>query len=133
KAALEERRQGFIAAGTPGEIATRLALTEIAELIPDIALIAKAAGAEITLAAQAFFTVSDAFRIARIEEASHAINPSDYYDGLALSRATDMIDAARRDIAISALTSFTKSADPVAAWLEAGGERIARIRERLQG
>jgi glutamate dehydrogenase len=133
KAALEERRQGFIAAGTPDELATRLALTEIAELIPDIALIAKAAGAEITLAAQAFFAVSDAFRIARIEEASHAITPSDYYDGLALSRATDMIDAARRDIAISALNSFTNAADPVAAWLEAGGERIARIRERLQG
>ena len=24
------------------------------------------------------------------------------------------------------------AADPVAAWLEAGGERVARIRERLQ-
>src|SRR5690606_7681240 len=36
KAALEERRQGFIAAGAPEGLAMRLALTDVAELIPDI-------------------------------------------------------------------------------------------------
>ena len=30
------------------------------------------------------------------------------------------------------LPAIGKAADPVAAWLEAGGERIARTRERLQ-
>ena len=60
------------------------------------------------------------------------ITPSDYYDGLALSRATDMIGAARGGIAISALSGFADSADPVDAWLDACGDRIARTRERLQ-
>jgi glutamate dehydrogenase len=83
-------------------------------------------------AARAFFAVSEAFRIARIEEAARSISPPDYYDGLALSRATDMIGAARRGIAVAALTAFGKADDPVARWLEAGGERIARTRERLQ-
>ncbi|WP_287323515.1 hypothetical protein, partial [Mesorhizobium sp.] len=58
--------------------------------------------------------------------------PSDYYDQLALFRATDTIGAARRGIAVAALTGHAEAADPVAAWLEAGGERVGRIRERLQ-
>ena len=43
-----------------------------------------------------------------------------------------MIGAARRGIAVSALSAFGKASQPVSAWLEAGGERIARTRERLQ-
>ena len=37
-------------------------------LIPDIALVAKTAKADLVEAAKAFFAVSDAFRIGRIEE-----------------------------------------------------------------
>ncbi|WP_205826678.1 NAD-glutamate dehydrogenase [Mesorhizobium zhangyense] len=133
KARLEEKRLGFIAAGAPEGLAERLAQTDVAELIPDIALVARTAKADIVAAAKAFFGVSDAFRIARIEDAARAITPSDYYDGLALSRATDTIDTARRGIAVAALTGFGKAADPVTAWLDAGGARIAIIRERLQG
>ena len=32
----------------------------------------------------------------------------------------------------AALTGFGRTGDPVAAWLEAGGERIAKTRERLE-
>ena len=35
-------------------------------------------------------------------------------------------------MAVAALAGFGKAGDPVAAWLEAGGERIAATRERLQ-
>jgi len=133
KARLTERRDTFVADGAPESLAERLALADVAELIPDIALVAKAARADIATAARAFFAVSDAFRIARIEDAARAIVPSDYYDELALSRATETIDAARRGIAAAALTGFGGAEDPVAAWLEAGGTRVGRIRERLQG
>ena len=33
---------------------------------------------------------------------------------------------------MAALTGLPERRDPVAAWLEAGGERMARTRERLQ-
>ncbi|WP_394887950.1 NAD-glutamate dehydrogenase [Mesorhizobium sp. AaZ16] len=131
-AKLAERRLGFVVAGAPEMLADRLALIDVAALIPDIALVSRTAKADIVAAARAFFAVSEAFRIARIEEAARSISPPEYYDGLALSRATDMIGAARRGIAVAALTAFGKSDDPVARWLEAGGERIARTRERLQ-
>ncbi|BCH06881.1 NAD-glutamate dehydrogenase [Mesorhizobium sp. 131-3-5] len=129
---IEEKRHGLFKAGAPEKLAEQLALSEVAELIPDIALTARTAGADIVAAARAFFAVSDAFRIPRVEDAARSITPSDYYDQLALSRATDTIGAARRGIAVAALTGHAKAADPVAAWLEAGGERVARIRERLQ-
>ncbi|MBX3598962.1 MAG: NAD-glutamate dehydrogenase [Rhizobiaceae bacterium] len=126
------RRDGYIEAGVPEALAQRLALTEVSELIPDIALVAKQSGSDIIAAAKAFFALTDAFRIGRIEDASRSIATADYYDGLALSRALDMTSAARRGMAVSALTRYEKAGDPVGAWLEAGGERIARLRERLQ-
>src|SRR6185437_14137391 len=113
--------------------AERLALGDIAELIPDISLVAQAARSDLATAAKAFFAVSDAFRIARMEDVARSLTPSDYYDELALSRATDTIDAARRGMAVAALAGFGAAADPVAAWLEAGGGRVMRVRERLQG
>ena len=88
--------------------------------------------ADLLSAARAFFAVTDAFRISHIEDAAGSIVTSDYYEGMALSRAGDTIGAARRGMAVAALTGFGKKGDPVAAWLEAGGERIAGTRERLQ-
>ena len=129
---LEEKRHGLFKVGTPDRLADRLALADVAELIPDIALTARLANADIVAAAKAFFAVSEAFRIPRIEEAARSVTPPDYYDQLALSRATDTIGAARRGIAVTALTQHGTAADPVATWLEAGGERISRVRERLQ-
>ncbi len=129
---VDAARADLVSHGVPEQLAARLALAEFADLVPDIALTARLAGAEMIAAARAFFAVSEAFRIARIEEAAYAISPSDYYDQLALSRATDTIDAARRGIAVAALAGHGGAEDPVAAWLEAGGARVGAIRERLQ-
>jgi glutamate dehydrogenase len=125
------RRLTLVEAGTPEELAGRLALLDASALIPDIALVAEQAKADLAAAARAFFAVTDAFRISRIEDAAADISTSDYYEGMALSRAGDTIGAARRGMAVAALTGFGKKGDPVAAWLEAGGERIAKARERL--
>ena len=124
-------RQALVEAGTPGHLAERLAMLDVSGLIPDIALVAKEAKADLLAAAKAFFAVTDAFRISRIEDAAGAISTSDYYESMALSRAGDAIGAARRGISAAALTGFGKKDDPVAAWLEAGGQRIAGTRERL--
>ncbi|TJW82451.1 MAG: NAD-glutamate dehydrogenase, partial [Mesorhizobium sp.] len=111
---IEERRHGLFKGGAPEKLAEKLALAEVGELIPDIALTARTANADIVSAAKAFFAVSDAFRIPRVEEAARSIMPPDYYDQLALSRASDTIGAARRGIAVAALTAHGKAADAVA-------------------
>ncbi|MEZ5784115.1 MAG: NAD-glutamate dehydrogenase [Rhizobiaceae bacterium] len=137
---IEERRHGFAKANVPNALAERLAMLDVIELIPDIALVAQKAGkaakgktdgARLLEAGAAFFAVSDAFRISRIEQAAGDVAVTDYYDGLALSRALDMIAAARRDIAVEALTAHAKSDEPTAEWLKQGSERVAKTRERL--
>jgi glutamate dehydrogenase len=128
---IEERKHGLFKGGTPEKLAQRLAMLDAVQLIPDIDLVARTAKADLPDAASAFFAVSEAFRIAAIEEAARGIVATDYYDGLALARSTDTIASARRGIAVQALNGRRKSGDPVAAWLEAGGERIAKTRERL--
>ncbi|MCT7376470.1 NAD-glutamate dehydrogenase [Chelativorans salis] len=120
------------AEGVPSSLAERLAFLDVSELVPDIALAADTADAELAKAASAFFTVTEAFRIGRIEAAAHSITPTDYYDGLALARAIDTIDAARRSITIAALRTHRDADDSAAQWATDGGERVGRVRESLQ-
>jgi len=129
---LSEHSRRLQANGTPEKLAERLAFLGISQLVPDISKVAGSVKADLPKAAKTFFAITEAFRMARIEEAANAISPADYYDGLALSRARDMIDQARRSMTIAALKAYPGSDDPAAAWIEAGGERVVRVRERLQ-
>ena len=132
QARLAERVHEFHVAGAPEKLAAILAYFGHAEIVPDIDLVAQRANADLERAARTYLGITEAFRIARVEDAARAVSPVDYYDGLALSRANDMIGAARRGMAVSALCRHDKAEDPVAAWIEAGGSRVARARERLQ-
>ncbi len=119
--------------GAPAKLAERLAGLSLSELVPEMALVARLGEASPDEAAKAILSLNALFRIGRIEDAARSIMPGDYYDGLALSRAHDMIAAARRGMAVAALRTHGKADDPVAAWVQAGGQRIERARERLQG
>ncbi|MCO6391422.1 NAD-glutamate dehydrogenase [Aliihoeflea aestuarii] len=128
----DERIAAMLKAGVSHKLAERVAQLHVSEMIPDIALVAETASSQLETAARAFFAVTDAFRIGRIADAARSISTADYYDGLAVARATDQINAARRGIAATALGAFPQEAAPVDAWIEAGGARISRTRERLQ-
>ena len=127
------RKLALVEAGAPEKLAERLALLDVSALIPDIALVARDAKSDLLAAAKAFFAVTEAFRISHIEDAAGAIATSDYYEGMALSRAGrhDRRGAAghggRRAHRLTARRAIRS-----AAWLEAGGERIGKARERLQ-
>ncbi|MGY6708168.1 MAG: NAD-glutamate dehydrogenase [Rhizobiaceae bacterium] len=129
---LDEVAHTMFRDGAPEDLARRIAFLHVSEFIPDIVLVASRSGADLTVAARAFFAVTAAFRIGRIAEAARGIGPTDYYDGLALTRARDAIGDARRGIAVAALQAYPQSDDPVAEWLEAGGDTIGRARDRLK-
>ncbi|WEX09712.1 NAD-glutamate dehydrogenase [Chelativorans sp. AA-79] len=122
----------YEAAGVPAPLAGRLGSLDASALVPDIVLAADTAKTDLSKAASAFFAISEAFRLSRIESAAGALAPTDYYDGLALARAMDTIDIARRGITVAALSAYRDTDDPAARWVEAGGERVARVRDRLQ-
>ncbi len=126
------RKGQLVSSGAPEALAGKLAFLEVTEMVPDIALVADRAGADLPKAAKAFFGIMEAFRIGRIEEAASALVPTDYYDGLALFRSMDMINAARRGMALAALSEHGKADDPASAWVDAGGEHVMRVRDRLQ-
>ncbi|WP_343315110.1 NAD-glutamate dehydrogenase [Brucella sp. BE17] len=124
-------KAAFIEKGAPAPLARQLANLQLAGVMPDIALIAHLASANLVATARTYFGVSEAFRIGRIEEAARSIPVTDYYDGLALSRANDTITQAARGITIAALKRFAKESDPSAAWLVADGARIQQVRSRM--
>lgn len=126
------RSDALAQTGAPARLAERLAALATTELVPEMALVARMSGAQPETAAKAILSLSALFRIGRMEDAARTIVTTDYYDGLALSRAHDMIAAARRGMAVAALKGHGQADDPVAAWVAAGGERIDRTRERLQ-
>jgi glutamate dehydrogenase len=121
----------FKAAGAPEKLGTRLANMTLAGLVPEIALIAEATKAELLTTAKAFFAVTEMFRIGRIENAANSIEVSDYYDGLALRRAQDMIGQARRSITEVALRKAKPGDDAAQAWADADRDRIDRTRNRI--
>ena len=126
------RVEALAQSGAPPKLAERLAALADAELVPEMALVGRIAAVPADAAARAILSLNAQFRIGRIEDAARSIVTTDYYDGLALSRAHDMIGIARRGMAVAALRNHASADDPVAAWVEAGGERIRRARERLQ-
>ncbi|MGU3401012.1 NAD-glutamate dehydrogenase [Brucellaceae bacterium D45D] len=129
--AVRTDRSAFVEKGAPEDLASRLANLQLSGFMPDIALIAHFAKADLVLAAKAYFGISEAFRIGRIEEAARSIPIADYYDGLALSRASETIMHAARGITIAALKRFAKEKDPAEAWLTAEGTRINQVRSRM--
>lgn len=130
-ALIREDTANNVALGAPQALAEQMARLEIAPIIPDIAAVAQAANVDIAAAAKAYFDISEAFRIGRIEDAARSVSVADYYDGLALARATDLISQARRGIAVSALTQHGKKADPAKEWLASRGSRLDEVRQRM--
>src|SRR5690606_9485465 len=71
---LAERRQSFADTGAPAELAARLAMLGISELIPDVAAVGLAADARLSRAALVYFSATERFRIGRMAEAVRAIS-----------------------------------------------------------
>lgn len=128
---LDERRTEFEQAGASEKLAARLALLGVSDVIPDAMTVARRAGTDLSQAARVYFEVTEQFRIGRIADAGRNISTADYYDGLALSRANEMIASARRRIAVAAIQANRKADNKVSKWLESGGAQAARTEERM--
>ena len=131
---LSERQARMVAIGVPEALARSIAMLAISELVPDIMAVAAGAGVALDQAALVYFRATEHFRIGRIEHAARAISTPDYYDALALSRAGDMINAARRGIAMAALTNHGGDKQPFDSWVMAhetnlhlAGKRLATL------
>ena len=127
------RRDELAAQGVPEKTAAEIADLHAVGYIPEIMQIAAQSGASLRRAAAAYFTVTDTFRIARINDAAGRIATADRFEALALARSVDEIAAARRTITMAALSEYPNVVDPVGDWTESHNARIGRARGQISG
>ena len=119
--------------GTPAVLSARLAALGGLQMAPDILHIAQQSVTSPEKAADAFFRVTEVFRIGRIEAAAQRIGVSDPFEEMARARNLDEISAARRRMTISALALGKRNANPVTAWIEANRDRISQVQSQIGG
>ena len=127
----EEIRDELIAQAVPADLATHIAGLGGLTLAPDICHVAAYSKTDLGRATQAFFAVTEAFRLGRIVAAVDRIPVTDHFEGLALTRSLDEISEARRIIAGAALDSNPKTAGPAEEWLKTNKDRIAHVRGQI--
>ncbi|MDZ7602266.1 MAG: NAD-glutamate dehydrogenase [Hoeflea sp.] len=127
----ETKRAELVSQAVPEGLAIQIARLTSLMLAPDICRVAAFSKTDLTRATQAFFAVTDAFRLGRIVAAVDRIPVSDHFESLALARSLDEISEARRIIATTALDSHPTGADPAGEWLSANKGRIAHVRGQI--
>ncbi len=126
------RREAYKADGMADAVARRMSMLPLTAMTPDILAVSRATGHDIIVAGQAWFDVTRAFSIGRLEHLAQNLSAHDYFDGLAQTRALDMIHAARLQITRTALVAGgDDAADAVDRWIKANVTRITRVQERI--
>jgi glutamate dehydrogenase len=127
--AVRETTQRLKAGRVPEALAARLALLPILARASDVILIADRTGRSLADAAQSFFAISERFGFGHIDAMTQEVETSEYYEGLALQKARDSLEAAHRDLARSLISNG--GAIDVAAWESASGERITATAQQV--
>jgi glutamate dehydrogenase len=128
--AMRDTAQRLKAGRVPDALATRLALLPSLARASDVVLIADRTGRSLADAAQSFFAISERFGFAFIDAMTQEVETSEYYEGLALQKARDSLEAAHRDLARSLIANG--GAIDVAAWEAASGERITATAQQVE-
>ncbi|MHA7971128.1 NAD-glutamate dehydrogenase [Rhizobium sp. CAU 1783] len=131
KAPFEQEVEELEDGGAPADIAREIVGLQTLLLVPEVMQIAMRTEAQLPRVIEAYFAVSEAFRIDRILVAGNRIVSSDHYESLALGRSLDQIGAARRDIVVSAFARHGGEKHPVNAWLAAARQRVNRLATEL--
>ena len=131
KARIERLATALTAKSVPADLARDIARLELIALAPEITEIAQETGRSTAQAAQAFFAIGDAFKLAELAAKTQTLAPSDYFDRLALAAASNQILAAQHVFTRDALRAAPDKAPDVAAWLAAKGPRLARAQAAL--
>ncbi|MFC0194688.1 NAD-glutamate dehydrogenase domain-containing protein [Aureimonas pseudogalii] len=125
------REAGWRERGVPDDLAADIALLPLLGLIPDLDAVSRETGAPIERTVAAYFAMTHALHIGRLESAISTLRPSDYYETLALERAASQIARERRRLTALALQEGLGE-DPVAEWAAREGEALASTAEQMR-
>ncbi|KQT52607.1 MULTISPECIES: NAD-glutamate dehydrogenase [unclassified Aureimonas] len=128
----EDRRRRFVEAGTPEDLAADIALLPLLALVPDIASVSRETSRPLDETIASYFDITRLFEIGRLESALYRLEPTDYYEMLALDRAAGQIGNARRTLTGQALKEAPADGQsPVAAWAERKRDVVERIGRQI--
>ncbi|MCW3475272.1 NAD-glutamate dehydrogenase [Limobrevibacterium gyesilva] len=131
--AWHDRAQELAGQGVPADLAARLAGLSELTLAPDIVLVTQKTNHALPEIAATHFAVAELFRLGSIARAADDVTVADYYDRLAVDRAVDAIGGAHRRLTAQIAGSGHTGGDGVAAWSDALGPKVTRIRETVEG
>ena len=118
-------------AGVPDELALWLASLPALAGGPDAVLVAETTGRPIAEAARTLFAVEGYFRLGPVLAAAAGIDATDYYERLALERASGETVEATRAIAAAVSAGGAAGPEAVDAWAEAHPE-AGRVRRAIE-
>lgn len=132
---MADRAKRFAEAGLSAANANALASLPLLATAPEIMKVARNTGTPVNDAAIAYYAVTKAFRLGRLEHLAHQLNINDYFDGLAQARALDTIDDARIKITSAALAKggleLGDVNEAVDQWLTKNDQRITAVKTRI--
>jgi glutamate dehydrogenase len=133
QAAWDARTKTLVDAGTPEELARRIASLPDLVAAPDIVQTAQKTGKPVIDIACTHFALEASFRLGALIGAAQQINVSDYFDRLALDRAIDSIAYAHRALTAEVSSQDLSGIEAVRAWSEKRGADVNRIRSAVDG
>ena len=122
-----ERQAKWTEAHVPEDLAADVTLLPLLALVPDIANVSRETSTPLEETVASYFGITRLFEIGRLEMALARLEPTDYYEILALERAGSQIAGARRRLTTRALADFAGTPDPVAAWADSRQAVVSRI------
>ncbi len=128
---LAARRTGFAEAKVPPSLASDIATLPLLSLTPEIMQVAERTGATLLRAVEAYFAISQTFRIPQLIRTGARIATGDHYEAMALTHSLDQIAAARRQLVTTVLTNHARERQPVEAWHSKDLMRINRVAAEL--
>ena len=131
KRAAAEIATRYRAGHVPGDLADRLALLPFLARATDVILLADQTGRSLPDAAAAYFAMGQRFGFGRLDAMLTGIETADYYEGLALQKARDSLEAGHRDLSRALLVSSPNGLD-LQAWETASGGRIDAAAQQIE-
>ncbi len=134
---LEALTAPLLAEGVPAPLAARLVALDELRATQDLVYIAEQSGKSLKTILLNHTAAGERFGIANLIAAAGGVPAKDYFDRLALDRATDMIDAAHRTLTRTISAEAGEGEAALDAWIARRGDAALRfpatLAQMLQG
>lgn len=133
KERVAETRARYLEGGVPEPLAERIAALPLEAMLPDIVLVAQNCGRSLQHVAQAYLDVAGIFKLGRLDALAQNIPTTDYFDGLAVQRARQVVGEAHRAITSDVLSAGAPGQVDMSLWIAGHESSLERTIQAVEG